>query len=121
MASQPGYVIHGGNIEAGGVEIPLAVVLSWPKPNYVDPAKHTPTTIIWAAVFGTTALVTAVARLWSRFRLQRNAGADDWMFLASLPFACTLVALTIVSNRRYYNKHIWDLRPQDSMPEANVS
>lgn len=114
------YPVVGNKVQVGPDLIPLSVIESWPKPNYVDPPTHFPTVIIWAAVFGSIAMVASCARIWSRFRLQRNAGLDDWLYLASLPFAASLVALSIMCNTRYYDKHIWDLPPKDAKPSANV-
>lgn len=41
------------------------------------------TTVI-AAIFTPITIFVVFARLWVRFRLQRNAGVDDWLMIASL-------------------------------------
>jgi hypothetical protein len=72
-------------VQAGMLKIPVAVIESWPAPNYIDPAKQPPQKLIaYATIFGLLAILTAAGRLWSRFRLQRNAGIDDYFFIAAL-------------------------------------
>lgn len=70
--------------------------------------------LVMIIVLGSLALVAVVARFWSRFRLQRcvvilpssfrsrlyqfrNAGLDDWLFLAAIPL---VVAFAITSALR---------------------
>ena len=62
-----------GNIHS----IPVAVIASWPKPNYIDPVRRT-----WMPAYAGTLQVVAslmiITRLW--LRAQRKAGvlgADD--------------------------------------------
>lgn len=62
-----------GNIHT----IPLDVILTWPKPNYIDPVRRA-----WMPEFaGILAAVTSlmvITRLWLRTRKQAGAlGLDD--------------------------------------------
>ena len=41
-------------------------------------------TTILAAIFTPITIFVVFARLWVRFRLQRNAGIDDWLMVAAL-------------------------------------
>jgi hypothetical protein len=68
----------------GGIQPPLDVLLNWPIPNYVDPPTKPSYVLIVACVLGPISIALLFARLWVRVRLQRNAGLDDWLMLASL-------------------------------------
>jgi hypothetical protein len=41
-------------------------------------------TTVLAAIFTPITIFVVFARLWVRFRLQRNAGVDDWLMIVSL-------------------------------------
>ena len=41
-------------------------------------------TTILAAIFTPITIFVVFARLWVRFQMQRNAGIDDWLMVASL-------------------------------------
>jgi hypothetical protein len=68
----------------GGPHPPLEVVASWPAPNLVNPQGRGMVTTVLAAIFTPITIFVVFARLWVRFRLQRNAGVDDWLMIASL-------------------------------------
>jgi len=68
----------------GGLRVPEAVVATWPKLNSTDPELQGPLAPIIVGVLGTIAIIAVVARYVSRFRLQANAGCDDWVFLAAM-------------------------------------
>ena len=53
-------------------------------PNYIDPPTRGWTIVIIAAILGPLAAVVVVLRIISRFRLQRNAGIDDYIFLGAM-------------------------------------
>lgn len=68
----------------GGVRPPLEVVFSWPPANTVNPESRGTVTTPLAAVLSPITFFIYFARLWVRFRLQRNAGVDDWLMVAAL-------------------------------------
>lgn len=68
----------------GGIHPPLEVILSWPRPNYIDPIKRPKTVLVVACVFGPLTIALLLARLWVRIRIQRNAGVDDWLMVAAI-------------------------------------
>lgn len=68
----------------GGLIVPASVRAGWPSGNYVNPVLQGHWAPIIIAVLAVLAVIVVVARYVSRFRLQRNAGLDDWIFLASM-------------------------------------
>lgn len=61
----------------GGFHPPLSVILSWPEPNYTDPAARGHQLLAVTVTFGLLAIIFVAARLWSRIKIQKNAGLDD--------------------------------------------
>jgi hypothetical protein len=61
----------------GGFHPPLSVILSWPPPNYTDPIGKGPQLLVVTIIFGILSVFFVVARLWSRIKVQKNAGLDD--------------------------------------------
>jgi len=61
----------------GGFHPPLSVILSWPLPNYTDPVGKGPQLLIVTIIFGILSVLFVAARLWSRIKVQKNAGLDD--------------------------------------------
>ena len=57
--------------------------LIWPKPNYIDPPTKPKYVLVFSCLLGPISLVLLLARLWIRVRIQKNAGVDDWLILAS--------------------------------------
>jgi hypothetical protein len=70
--------------------IPLSVILSWPKPNYVDPVRRGPALVIVNSLLLPLALIVVGLRLYTRLAICRSAGLDD-LFIAlavvGLPFS----------------------------------
>lgn len=67
---------------------PLAVLLSWPTPNYVDPVTHGPALLIVNLIFITLVVVAVVGRLYSRICVKRWYGWDDSMIALALVRQC---------------------------------
>ena len=63
---------------------PLAVLESWPKPNYVDPIQRGPVNIILNLIFLPLVCLVITLRVFTRTQISKNFGADDWLILASL-------------------------------------
>jgi hypothetical protein len=70
----------------GGLRPPPEVIASWPPANTVNPEGRGTVTSIIAGVLSPFTFFVIFARLWVRFRLQRNAGWDDWLMIAALVF-----------------------------------
>jgi hypothetical protein len=67
----------------GGIHPPLSQWLLWPAPNYVDPITKPKYVLFFACLFGPLSVLFLAARLWVRVRVQKSAGWDDWLMLAS--------------------------------------
>jgi hypothetical protein len=67
----------------GGIQPPVDQWLKWPLPNYNDPPTRPLYVLLCACILGPISFAFLFARLWVRIRLQRNAGLDDWLMLAS--------------------------------------
>jgi len=68
----------------GGTHPPLSVILHWPNPNYVDPPRHGWGLTVGITIVSTFTVLAVCARLWARFRLQKNGGIDDVLIAAAL-------------------------------------
>jgi hypothetical protein len=88
----------------GGIQPPLEQWLKWPVPNYHDPPTRAPVILILSCVIGPISIALLCTRLWVRVHLQRNAGVDDWLMLASLVWnlqlftAWQLLTFTVPNN-----------------------
>lgn len=78
----------------GGIHPPLRVILSWPKPNYVNPVTRPNTVLFVACIYGPLTILLLFARLWVRVRMQRSAGWDDWLMIAALVSLCFVIDST---------------------------
>ncbi|EEQ34352.1 conserved hypothetical protein [Microsporum canis CBS 113480] len=72
------------------------IVASWPKPNYVDPEYQGPQLVIVTLTFCSLSYIVVVLRMYVRLRIKKNAGWDDWLIVATLPFAAALTASNII-------------------------
>lgn len=116
---------------------PIEVLLSWPKPNYVDPATRGPASLIVEIVFLLLAITAVSLRFYCRISIKRWCGLDDRMIalaLASLPpslprlmcadsqelFATILTVAVILAFLKHgWNRHEWDI-PLDKIEGANI-
>jgi hypothetical protein len=57
------------------------VLLSWPKPNYIDPVRRGPALVIVNSLLLPVALIVVGLRLYTRLIVCRSAGPDD-LFIA---------------------------------------
>jgi hypothetical protein len=110
---------------AGGVHAPPEVLLSWPRPNYINPeTRGWEASIVLLIIVGITFLIF-VARIWARLVIAKSAGLDDVLIsIAMLPVlgltisavlgmlnTTTLVVslLTFVAIQIYgFQWHAWD-------------
>lgn len=61
--------------------IPLSVILSWPKPNYIDPIRRGPALVIVNSLLLPLAMIVVGLRLYTRLVICHSAGLDD-LFIA---------------------------------------
>ena len=67
----------------GGIHPPLDVILSWPKPNNINPETRPDTVVILACILGPITVALLFIRLWVRIVQQRSPGLDDWLMLTA--------------------------------------
>lgn len=67
----------------GGKNPPIAVIKSWPKPNYINPETRGPEVRIGSIILGIATLLVVCARLWARFVVVRRPGLDDYLIIVS--------------------------------------
>ncbi|KAK4997559.1 hypothetical protein LTR66_003038 [Elasticomyces elasticus] len=95
-----------GNIH----DVPIAVIESWPAPNFVNPVRRNwmPAYAITLQVL-TTILVSA--RFWSRLKRQAGGfGTDDSFILLAWIFATLLTTLFTIGAKHYgFDRHVWDV------------
>jgi len=83
-------------IQVGLVEVSAAVYATWPAPS-LDPITRGHSILIYSSILGPLALITTIGRLVSRFRLQHNAGYDDWVHIAAL--VCIIVVMVVPDDK----------------------
>ena len=57
--------------------VPVSVILSWPKPNYIDPERRGPALLIVNGILLPVAMTVVGLRLYTRLVITRSAGLDD--------------------------------------------
>lgn len=71
---------------SGGLHPPSEVLLSWPKPNYINPEDRGWSSSIVVLVFLAVTFFVYIARMWARLGIGKNAGLDDTiMSIAMIP------------------------------------
>jgi len=86
---------------------PLEVIASWPTPNYDDPVTRGPAPIIFNLVLFPLVCFFMALRMYTRLRISKSFGRDDWLIFAALvcsPIQSSLLKLTsAVSHLRIRN------------------
>ncbi|KAH8711824.1 hypothetical protein GQ44DRAFT_432071 [Phaeosphaeriaceae sp. PMI808] len=92
----------------GGLNIPIEVVLSWPKQNRINPETR-PAAMTWInCICGPITIMMLLARLWVRIFHQKKSGWDDWLMVAgTIPTMAYTIMLPIIDSLGF-NKHLWD-------------
>ncbi|KAL8779319.1 MAG: hypothetical protein Q9213_006999 [Squamulea squamosa] len=104
------------------------IVATWPKPNYVNPETRGPALTVVNIVFIILVFLFVGLRYYTRIRITKSFGLDDWVIGASLvpTFALTVrpsldpiillrsnirikVVVLIADNNYGWNRHSWDL------------
>ena len=80
---------------------PADVLLSWPTPNYDNPVTRGPALVIVNSIFISLAVITVVARIYTRIVIKRWFGIDDVFILLALLFTLGLTAVVILANQRF--------------------
>lgn len=80
----------------GGVNPPPEVLLSWPRPNYINPETHDWSGTIVVIAFLGLAIAVYTARIWARLVLAKNAGLDDLiMSIAIIPLIGATISVVL--------------------------
>ncbi|KAF3395786.1 hypothetical protein F1880_007141 [Penicillium rolfsii] len=89
---------------------PLAVMATWPTPNYVDPPTRGHGVLIVNVVCISLAFLVVMLRLYTRLRITCSAGVDDVLIVIGFAFAIAMVAVTSLASENWgWNRHIWDV------------
>ncbi|KAF2737387.1 hypothetical protein EJ04DRAFT_561554 [Polyplosphaeria fusca] len=105
----------------GGIHPPLEVIASWPPGNYLNPTTRSNALLVVSCVFAPLSLALLLARLYVRLRMQHNAGWDDWVMLAAMPFVVAVTVLWTYATEVYgFNKHVWDVDPKWFIPQRKA-
>ncbi|KAL9583682.1 MAG: hypothetical protein Q9212_002569 [Teloschistes hypoglaucus] len=86
------------------------IIQSWPKANFINPETRGPALTVVNIVFIILVVLVVALRFYTRIRITRSFGLDDWVIGASLvpTFALTVVVL-VADNHYGWNRHSWDL------------
>ncbi|KAF2765627.1 hypothetical protein EJ03DRAFT_377627 [Teratosphaeria nubilosa] len=99
---------------------PLDVILSWPKPNYVDPATRGPASVVVSLIFAVLMLIVVSLRLYCRTRVKKWFGWDDVMIAFALIFAIGLAVIVILAQTMYHwDRHVYDI-PLNDIQASNI-
>ncbi|KAL8664208.1 MAG: hypothetical protein Q9168_007955 [Polycauliona sp. 1 TL-2023] len=93
------------------------VIASWMSshtPNYVNPETRGPALTVVNIVFIILVFFVVGLRYYTRLRITKSFGIDDWVIGASVipTFALTVVVL-IADNNYGWNRHSWDLHAEN--------
>jgi len=86
---------------------PLSVILSWPKPNYIDPETRGYSNVVLNIILYTILLGFVGLRIWTRKCLKNAFGLDDTFILLAL------VCRGIASCRAKQLSHLWIVNEAD--------
>lgn len=100
---------------------PLAVLLTWPTPNYVDPPTHGPALIVVNAIFMSLVFMAVALRFYCRSTTgTMRLGWDDIMIGIALVFTMGMTAVVVLAGTAYgWDRHLWDI-PPDVITRANI-
>lgn len=75
----------------GGLHPPLAVIASWPKPNFVDPEVRGNGLLVGSVILVTSAFLVVCGRLWSRLVILHQGGIDDVLIVVAMVRMCCIL------------------------------
>jgi hypothetical protein len=65
---------------------PISVILSWPRPNYVDPDTRGDALLVVESIFLALSWIILSMRLYVRLFILRKTWYDDWIMVAAAVF-----------------------------------
>ncbi|KAJ4367472.1 hypothetical protein N0V83_007055 [Neocucurbitaria cava] len=89
---------------------PAEVLITWPKPNYVDPVTRGPALMIVELTLLPLAMIVVFLRMWVRVRWLHKSWYDDYLMVAAMIFSIGTTVLVICSTSLWgWDRHAWDL------------
>ncbi|KAK2877177.1 hypothetical protein FQN49_001371 [Arthroderma sp. PD_2] len=90
---------------------PISVILSWPKPNYVNPTDvRGPLIIILTAIFAPLTLIVVLIRVFTRLHISKSFGADDIFIVAAAIPAIACGIITVKGSIEFgWSRHVYDV------------
>lgn len=89
---------------------PPEILATWPAPNYVNPVTRGNAVLIVNVSLFAVALLVIIIRLYTRLRISKSFGLDDWLITAAMVPSTTFAVLSILAEKVFdFNRHIWDL------------
>ncbi|KAH6668942.1 hypothetical protein B0J14DRAFT_432337, partial [Halenospora varia] len=89
---------------------PLEVIASWPKANYINPEERGYGNIIINVVLFPLTCMAIAIRVYTRLRISKSFGIDDWLILAALVPSTAFMIISLLSETKFaWNRHIWDV------------
>ncbi|KAH7014023.1 hypothetical protein B0J12DRAFT_443794 [Macrophomina phaseolina] len=96
----------------GGLSPPPELLAEWAtnREKYPYGERRGPFMLLLLSILLGLTLAVVAARLWARCKVRRNAGLDDWLIVAALPF---LIAYNVCHLLGFYlygvDRHAWEL------------
>lgn len=94
---------------------PLEVLANWPEPNYEHPVTRGPANVIFNSTLFPIVAVLISIRVYTRLRISKSFGIDDWLIVAAAFPTTAFSVLTMVTELDMgWNRHIWDVKFTDT-------
>ncbi|CAL5871824.1 uncharacterized protein PFLUO_LOCUS6077 [Penicillium psychrofluorescens] len=91
---------------------PMAVMETWPTPNYIDPPTRGHGVLVVNVVCISLAFLVVLLRIFTRLRITCSAGVDDVLVVIGLAFSIGMAVVTSIATEEWgWNRHIWDIPP----------
>ncbi|KAI0873364.1 hypothetical protein GGS24DRAFT_501857 [Hypoxylon argillaceum] len=92
---------------------PIAVIASWPKPNYTNPQSRAPAGEVIGSMLLVLVTTILAIRLYSRRRLTNGFGLDDTLICLAYVPALAFTVTGIITQRVFqWGHHLWDVEPK---------
>ncbi|KAK6532633.1 hypothetical protein TWF281_006814 [Arthrobotrys megalospora] len=81
----------------------------WPPMNLENPQSRGPQLLSIATVFTVVAFITVALRVYTRARITRYMGWDDWFIMFAMAASIGMYGLQIAAMNAGWYHHIWDV------------
>ncbi|APA07748.1 hypothetical protein sscle_03g025180 [Sclerotinia sclerotiorum 1980 UF-70] len=86
------------------------IIATWPVPNYVDPKMRGNGVLVVNAILFPLALFIILIRLYTRLRISKSFGLDDWLIIAAMLPSTAFAVLAVLAEEVFkFNRHVWDV------------